>query len=109
MDNYPKIALRGLEGVIFIHQEEILYANALGNYSEIILTDNRTVKILKKLKQVSQLLSQDSFTRIHRSHLINLKHLKEYHEQEFVVMSDGTSLPVSRACKGEFFQRFIRL
>ncbi len=81
----------------------------IGNYTIIHLTNNRTVKILRKLKQVDQLLPNKNFIRIHRSHLINLEHLKRYDKRESIVMSNGKKLSVSRSCKGRFSQKFIRL
>lgn len=109
MNDYPKIALRGLDGIIFVTQNEIIYALADGNYTHVYLTNNRCVKILRKLKQVNELLSNDNFTRIHRSHLINLKHIVKFDDNDLVEMSDGNALTVSRACKGSFIQKFIRL
>lgn len=109
MTDYPSVSLRGLAETIFVNPDEIIYALADGNYTIIHLTHNRSVKILRKLKQVDQLLPNKNFIRIHRSHLINLGHLKKYDERESVVLSNGQKLPISRACKGSFVQKFIRL
>ena len=109
MSNYPKVSLKGIKETIFVNPKEIIYALADGNYTIIHLTNKRTVKILRKLKQVDQLLSNENFIRIHRSHLINLEHLKKYDERELVEMSNGQKLSISRTCKGSFTQKFIRL
>ena len=109
MTDYPSVSLRGLAETIFVNPKEIIYALADGNYTVIHLTNDRSVKILRKLKQVDQLLPNKNFIRIHRSHLINLEHLKKYDERELVVLSNGQKLPISRACKGRFSQKFIRL
>ncbi len=109
MTDYPSVSLRGLAETIFVNPKEIIYALADGNYTIIHLTNDRSVKILRKLKQVDQLLPNKNFIRIHRSHLINLEHLKKYDERESVVLSNGQKLPISRACKSSFTQKFIRL
>ena len=109
MTDYPSVSLRGIAETIFVNPKEIICALPDGNYTTIYLTDNRTVKILRKLKQVDQLLPSKKFIRIHRSHLINLEHLKKYDKRESVVMSNGQKLSISRACKSSFIQKFIRL
>jgi two-component system LytT family response regulator len=109
MNENTKIALQSTDGLILIQKEEILYALAGGNYPHIHLTKNRTVKVLKKLKQVTKLLSDENFIRIHRSHLVNMKHVMRFKEGKTVVMSDEHCLLVARSYKAEFSQRFIRI
>ena len=55
-----------------------------------------------------ELMLQDSqFFRIHKSTLVNLKHIREYQKGEggFVVMSNGRELEVSRRKKEMFIAR----
>ena len=110
-DKYPRIALQGIDGLIFIHKQEILYATADGNYTHVYLTKNRCVKVPRKLKEVSQLLSNDVFIRIHRSHFINLEHVIKYSGGigSEVLMSNDTVLPVSRNRKAYFIEKFTRI
>lgn len=109
--NYPKIALQGIEGLIFIRKEEILYAIADANYTHVYLTQERKTKVLRKLKEVEQLLSGESFLRIHRSHLINLEHAISFNQEDSgaVKMSDGKFLEVSRSRKNYFIEKFTRI
>ena len=109
MTDYPNVSLRGITETIFVNPREIIYALADGNYTIIHLTNNRTVKILRKLKQVDQLLPNKNFIRIHRSYLINLKHIRKYYRKDAVEMSNGQKIPISRACKMSFIQKFICL
>ncbi|MEM1327221.1 MAG: LytTR family DNA-binding domain-containing protein [Bacteroidota bacterium] len=108
-DSYPKIALHAIDGWLFVHAEEILYAIADGNYTRIHLTNNRSVRVLKKLKAVSECLSTMHFIRIHRSHLINLKHIQAYTETETVTMSNGRCLAVARHRKATFLEKFTHI
>lgn len=107
---YPKIALQGIDGLIFIRAQEILYALADGNYTHVHLTDNRTSKVLRKLKEVEQLLSGENFLRIHRSHLINLEHVLRFqNDPDMVIMSNNNALEVSRSRKADFIEHFTRI
>lgn len=108
---YPKIVLQGVGGLMFVRKHEILFALADGNYTEVHLTDNRKVKVLRKLKEVNQLLSDENFIRIHRSHLINLEHVLKFNanDSESVLMSSGESLAVARNRKAAFIEKFTRI
>lgn len=109
MEKYPKIALRTTDRLLFIHPKEILYALADGNYTQIYLTDNRSVRVLRKLKGVNELLTAKHFIRIHRSHLINLEHIQSYDEEEVIVMNDGRRLSVARHRKANFIEKFTKI
>lgn len=106
--HYPKIALHGISGLTFARKREILYAVADGNYTHIFLLENRKVKVNKKLKEV-ELLLDENFLRIHRSHLINLEHIKRYEDNEVVVMSNEVPLSVSRNRKASFIKKFTQI
>lgn len=108
---YPKLALQGVNGWLFVHKHEILYAMADRNYTVLYLTNERLVKVLRKLKEVAELLSDDHFIRIHRSHMINLEHIISFNtrDADSVIMSNGISLAVSRGQKLNFFEKFTRI
>jgi len=106
---YPKIALHGLNGLTFVKKSEILYAVADGNYTHVFLTENRKVKVNRKLKEVNELLVDENFLRIHRSHLINLEHVISFTETDTVIMINKTALAVARNRKADFISKFTQL
>ena len=110
-EEYPKIALQGERGLFFVRKREIISAVADGNYTRICLLEDRKVKVLRKLKEVSEILGDNDFIRIHRSHLINLSHVVRFSEdqKEMVLMSDGSELPVARNRKNDFIEKFTRI
>ena len=107
--SYPKIALQGIDGLMFVQENEILYATADGNYTYVKLTDNREIKVLRQLKEVGQLLPEGKFIRIHRSNLINLDHVIRLGSDDDVLMTDGKSLPLARDRKADFIEKFTRI
>lgn len=106
-----RIALQGTNGLLLIQESEILYALAAGNYTQVHLVGNRKVKVLRKLKEVSQLLSHENFVRIHRSHLINLEHATQFDQKgiETVLLTNGEALPVARNRRNHFIQCFTKI
>ena len=108
--SYPTIALQGIDGLTFVKKEEVSHANADGNYTEVILSDHRKIRVLRNLKEVEQLLSSEEFVRTHRSSLINLEHVIRFDsDNNTVLMSNGDSVNLARERKAEFIDKFTRI
>ena len=98
-----KITLNTDGKLLFLEGDEILYAESDGNYSTIYLTDGQKIVLTKKLKEVNELLPQESFFRIHNSYIINLNKIKEFIKTDgYVVLKSNHKIPVSRQKKSDF-------
>jgi two-component system LytT family response regulator len=101
-----RIAIPFQDGVEFVALENILYCFAEGNYTWVVSEGEEKFLAARSLKEFDQLLRSYSFFRIHRSHLINLKHIKSYFKSEggYVLMSDGAKLRISQGRKEAFLE-----
>lgn len=102
-----KVAVHIGEKVDIINATDILYIEADGSYSKI---KTRTEKLItaKFLKDFEDYFGENSdFVRIHKSCLINVRHLKNYSKGEpcFIEMSDGITFEVARRKKQEVLER----
>lgn len=89
--------------LLFLESDEILYAESDGNYSTIFLADGQKIVLTKKLKEVNEMLPQESFFRIHNSYVINLNKIKEFLKTDgYVVLKSNHKIPVSRQKKSDF-------
>ncbi len=101
--SHKKITFNTDGKLIFLESDEILYAESDGNYSTIFLSDGQKIVLTKKLKEVNDLLPDDSFYRIHNSYIINLHKIKEYLKTDgYVVLNSNHKIPVSRQKKTDF-------
>lgn len=102
-----KLAIPTSEGMEYLATAEIIRIEADRSYSWFYLTNERKYLVSRNLKEYQELLSDRSFFRTHNSHLINLEHVKKYVRQEggYVVMKDGSSVPISRSKKDLFLVR----
>ena len=68
------------------------------NYTKFFFTNGKRLIVSKTLKENEELLSQHNFIRPHKSHLINVKYIKSFLRQEggYIIMTDGSKIPVSR-------------
>jgi DNA-binding LytR/AlgR family response regulator len=102
-----KLALPTADGLAFIRIADIIYCKAAGNYTEIYLKDGKKYLVSRQLKEYEDMLKEYNFFRIHHSSLIHLDYIQSYVKGDggYVVMSDNTSLDVSRRKKESFLER----
>jgi len=87
--------------------DTILRLEADGCYTKIITNDKKSTMVSRTLKDFEVSLPKDTFFRIHKSHLINLKYIKDYSNLSgsFVSMTDGCKVEISRRKSSEFIQQ----
>lgn len=100
------LAIPTMEGLIFIGLQDMLYCEGDDRYTKIFLTDKKMVMSSRTLGSFEELLLPHGFFRIHKSHLINLSHMKKYLRGDGgqVILTDGTTLDVSRRKKDELLK-----
>lgn len=80
---------------ISIPLTEILYVEAMENYSKIFRTEKHYVLTRMNLKSIQSLLPESGFLRIHRSYLIATDKVVRFTRRE-VTLCQETTLPVGR-------------
>ena len=103
-----KIALPTMEGLIFVLQEDIIFCEAQGNYTNFYLRSGEKVLVSKLLNYFEEILDVEQFCRTHQSYLVNTFHIQKYVKGRggHLVMSDGSNVEVSARMKGDFLERF---
>ena len=101
-----KIAIPTSEGLDFLQIKNILHIESSSNYSKIHLQNNKTILVIRLLKDFEDMLIPYRFYRVHHSHLINLNYIQKYVRGDGgqVIMQDGTMIDVSRRKKEEFLK-----
>ena len=106
-----KVGLPDGDGLVFINLSEIIRCDSDGNYTFFILSSGKKIIASRTLGEYEQMFVDDNFFRVHRSHLINLQHVKKYIKGEggYVVMSDNSQVEVSRRNKADFLERLSHM
>jgi two-component system LytT family response regulator len=96
-----QIVLPTLESFIVVKIADILRVESDDNYSRFFMVDNTAHLVSRTLKEYETLLPKPLFLRVHQSHLINLKFVRQYLKGKLgmVEMVNGEKLPVSRERK----------
>jgi len=99
-----KLALPTLDGFLYIPVEHITRIEANGSYSDVYLDSGEKHIVSRNLRWYEELLDERVFFRAHKSHIINLKHVKKFSRSEggTVEMEDGSIVEISRRKKDDF-------
>ena len=98
-----KLAIPTRDGLEFIEPSNIIRVEGDRSYSNIFLTNNRKMMVSKTLGDFEELLDSNTFLRVHKSHLINLAHIRKYSRAEggYLEMTDGSNVAISRTKREE--------
>ena len=102
-----RIALPTMQGLEFVPVESILHCSSSNNYTEFFLTNKKKLLVSRTLKEVEDMLADHSFLRVHNSYIVNLNAVTRYIKGEggYLVMTDGSTIDVSRSRKEMLMQR----
>ncbi len=107
-NNVRKVALPTFDGLVFVHMDDILYCKSDGAYSIVYFTDRSKMCISRTLRYLEDALCNFHFFRVHNSYIVNLNHVSKYSKADggMLILSDGTSVRVSRSKKDELLSLF---
>lgn len=102
-----KLALPTIGGTYFFSPEQIIRLEAESNYTRFHFSEDRPLLISKTMKEYEEILGNHGFIRIHKSHIINKKHVVSFHANDGVmIMNDKSRVEVSRRRKEEISMMF---
>jgi two-component system, LytTR family, response regulator len=99
-----KLCIPSLKGFQVVELDDILFAEASGNYTNFYFSNQPFICTSKPIHEYEELLHDNGFVRIHKSYLVNLLHVKEYLKGEggSVILSNGKEVEVARRKKDIF-------
>ena len=95
-DQVKRLFLRSNKKHIQVVVENILYLEASGNYTKIILKEN-TISIREKITSLMELLPQDNFIQVHRSFAVAIQHIYSIENNRIFIKEH--SIPVGKLYK----------
>lgn len=102
-----KIALPTMEGLQMVPVDSIISCASDRNYTAVLLKSKQKIIVSKILKEIEEMLEDYAFLRVHHSYIVNLNEISKYVKGEggYLVMSDGSSVDVSRSRKEILLQK----
>lgn len=101
-----QIVLKDSEASYFVKVGDILFCEAEGSYTRIILAGEKPIVISKNLSTFEELLGHFGFIRTHHSYLVNPRRIKIYDKTDggTLVLETGHVVPVSHRKKDHVLQ-----
>lgn len=99
-----KISISSSKGFEYVDIQQIIRIEADGRYSSVYLDNGRHIAVTKLLSELIETIDHKSFFRPHKSHYINLNHVKMYVKSDggYIEMKDGSQVAISRNKREEF-------
>lgn len=93
-----RVALPVTDGYMFVDIDNITYCEADGSYAKLHFSNAPDLIVSRTLKDLEQMLQHPAFIRVHRSFLVNIKHVKLFSRKDggFITMNDKRDLPVAK-------------
>ena len=102
-----KLCIPSQHGFEVILLQDVIYCEANSSYTRFYLPNNKQVVTSKTIKEYEYLLADNFFVRVHRSYLINLRHVKEYRRgiEGTITMTNGQEIKVAKRKKELFLMK----
>ena len=92
----------GIKGnMLNVSVDEIVHLEAEGSYSKIHMVNNEKRVLSVNLGVVEEKLNKKYFVRVHRSHILNIAHIRKIFREDlmYAEMTDGSKVEISRRGK----------
>lgn len=91
---------------LFVESQTIIRCEADGNYTKVYFVSEKPELVTKLIKEMEEMLAGHGFFRVHKSHLINLHHVRAFQKlDDDITLSDNSTVPLSRNLKSDFLAR----
>ncbi|MFT4595532.1 MAG: two-component system LytT family response regulator [Psychroserpens sp.] len=102
-----RLWIHSQKDIVPINTAEIIRLEAQGKYTDIFVSDGTKVTSSKNLGEFSEMLDENVFIKVHRSHIINTQRVSKFSKADggYVVTSDNITIPVSKNGKERLLKK----
>jgi two-component system LytT family response regulator len=101
-----RIILHTSDHLQLVSVSDIVRAEADSNYTSFTLSDGKHILVSRTIKEFEALLSGSGIIRVHQSHLVSINYIDRFVKKDggYMLMKDGTKIPVSPILKKQVLQ-----
>lgn len=100
-----KIGIPNGKGINYFEIDEIIYFEAISNYTKVVTRNSELVSSYN-MGKFRSLVEGLPFYHVHRSYVINLNCVVRYEVAGIVIMSNQKEIPVARSFREDFLKLF---
>ncbi len=103
------IGIPTMEGIEFLRLDDIVRCEGLQGFTRVVMQQQENFLSSYNIGEFRKLLEPYGFFCPHKSHLINMRHLRKFKIEGSILMRDGSYVPVARRRRVEFLERIKHL
>ena len=100
-----KLIVPTSKGMSFIPQDEVLHLEGYEGYTKIHIINNVEILSSYNLGKFEKALNK-SFFKCHKSHIVNIRMVRSYENEGYIVLENDYRVPISKANKKVFLNLF---
>ena len=102
-ETHGKLVLPTTNGLLFTNPDDVIRCEGDGAYTKVF-RENDSILVSRNIGHLEKTFAKHNFFRVHKSHLINLGHVREYIRGKggIIIMSDNSHIDVSKRKREEF-------
>ncbi|MBB3124770.1 two-component system LytT family response regulator [Mesoflavibacter sabulilitoris] len=100
-----KVIVPTSKGISFIPEEEVMHLEGYEGYTKIHLTNKSMLTSSYNLGKFEKALGS-KFFKCHKSHIINLEHVRHFENEGYIVLDNDYRVPISKTNKKAFLNLF---
>ncbi len=98
-ENPEKLVLKSSNQVMVVDVSQIIRLESDDCYTTFHFSDGSSFMVSRTLKEFEELLNEEQFIRVHKSHMVNIQYINKYYKQSeasYLELKDNSQVPVSR-------------
>jgi len=103
-----KLTISSLEGIDIIDTNQIIRLESELSYTHLYLEDDIKLMASKGMAEIKKQLPSPQFFQTHVSHIVNVNFVRKIAKAEggYIIMKDGSTVPLARRRRNEFISLF---
>jgi two-component system LytT family response regulator len=97
-----KMIIPSQDGLEFVRISDVVHCEGINGYTQICLSNGSKILSSKNIGYFCDILNENPFYLIHKSHLINIDYIEKYLNEGYIQFSNQQTAPVSRSKRIEF-------
>ncbi len=102
-----KLIIPSQDGLEFVKVSDVVHCEGINGYTQICLSNGNKILSSKSIGYFCDILNDNPFYLIHKSHLINVDYIEKYLNEGYVQLNNQQTAPVSRNKRVQFLD-FLR-
>jgi two-component system LytT family response regulator len=100
-----KLGIPNGNGINYFNTSDIIYFEAIGNYTKVVTKDGELVSSYN-IGKYAGIVPAGTFFQVHRSYIVNLNCITRYESVGSVIMSNQKNIPVAKNSREDLLKLF---